>query len=352
MTTPPSASLKLETEPALDLSAESRNRIPGDLVYKATADLPDHQRNAIRRLHAHYAENNLSLQEVGALISRSPATIGLIFRGKYEAKLDDTVSEIEAYFELEDRRAQGRKLPFIPTRLSERIWKICDGAFEFQRMAFIVGDGQVGKTEACEQYAAKNPGRTVYTRMPSDGLRSHFIIRAAQQLRIPSGAKTAAVAERIIAAFDSRMLWIIDEVHHCLKESRGYQRLETIEFIREVFDLRKCGVVLIANSSFQKALHGPMEKFFQQTVRRGMYAYNVPHLPTSQDLAAFAAAYGLPPAAGPALEVQTEVIQKQALGKWLTLLRIASKMAAQKKQKLNWSHVQIARDGIAHLEGR
>lgn len=339
---------------ALQAGSEEKNRIPGDVVNKATAELPDEQRAAIRRLHAYYAEHNLSLAETAELIGRSGATVGLIFRGKYEAKVDDVVGSIVRFFDLEDRRAQGRKLQFIHTKLSDHIWQICDSALELQRMAFVVGDGQVGKSESLLQYQiSHNHGSTIYTRMPSDGHRSHFLIRVAKQLRISPAMKTAVLAERIMESFDSRMLWIVDEVHHCIKDTRSNQRLETIEFIREVFDLRKCGVVLCANSVLRESMNeGALSKFFEQTKRRRLVVFDVPGVPSREDLNTFSGSYGLPASKDKARELETQMVNDEALGMWLTLLRMAAKLAAQRKQKLTWEHVLNAHQGLKHLEGR
>lgn len=40
----------------------------------------------------------------------------------------------------------------------------------------------------------------------------------------------------------------------------------------------------------------------------------------------------------------------EALGMWLTLLRMAGKIAAQRKAKLEWAHVLSAHAGLVQLE--
>ena len=127
------------------IAMRTANKIAGDVVNKATAELPDNQRSAIRRLHAYYVEHDLSLEETSRLIGKTGAVASLIFRGKYDAGLSSVVKEIEDFFELLDKRAQGRKLEFIKTDLTEQIWKVCDASVEFQKIAFIFGDMQIGK---------------------------------------------------------------------------------------------------------------------------------------------------------------------------------------------------------------
>ena len=342
----PESAESLRTNPAT-------NRIPGDIVNKATANLPDNQRSAIRRLHAHYAINDLSLAETGELIGRSAATIGLIFRGKYEAKLDDVVGAITRFFDLEDRRTHARKLQFISTRLTERIWQICDSALELQRVAFLFGESQIGKTEALHAYAeSHNHGSTIYVSVPTGGFLSHFIARLADALRISSRMKQGELRQRIIQAFDSRMLLIVDEAHQCISQTNSIARLQTIEFIREIFDQRHCGLVICATKVFKEAMErGTVEKLLRQVKRRRLCAAVLPDRPTQEDLNTFAAAYGLPPSTGKAREIEAEIVNDEALGMWLSILRNAAKLSSQKKQKIEWAHVLTARLALRHLEG-
>jgi hypothetical protein len=339
---------------ALAAMAEARQRIPGDIVNKATADLPDNQRSAIRRFHAHYIENDLSIEEAAKLIRLSGSTLSLVLRGKYNASLDNVVAEIDAFFDLQEKRSQGRKLQFIPTKLTERIWQVCAAALEFQRIAYIFGDSQVGKTEALEAYArTHNHGSTIYVAVPTGGALSHFLVKLAEKLRISAALRETDLRRRIIEAFDDRMLLIVDEAHRCVPQSRFVdRRIQTIEFIREIFDERKCGVVICATKAFQDAMErGALANLLKQTKRRRLCAMHLPDRATREDLNTFAAAYDLAPSSGAARELETRLIDEEALGMWLTVLRMAAKLAAQRKQKLAWAHVLSAWAGLQQLEG-
>ena len=338
---------------AMAAMAEARERIPGDVVNKATAALPDNERSAIRRFHAHYMEQDLTLNEAAKLIYVSSATLSLTFRGKYDGKIANVVTAIERFFELEDRRNQGRKLQFIPTKLTDRIWKVCDAALEFQRCAFVFGDSQIGKSESLAAYATShNHGSTIYLSVPTGGHISHFLCRLADTLRISARLRPAELRQRIIGAFDSRMLLIVDEAHQCIIE-HAYStcRLQTIEFIREIFDQTHCGLVICATKVFQEAMErGALEKLLRQMKRRRLCALNLPDQPTQQDLNTFSAANGLPPSHGEARKLESSMVESEALGMWLTLLRMAAKLASQRKQKLEWSHVITAHTGLLQLE--
>ena len=333
-----------------------RNTIPGDVVNKATADLPDNQRSSIRRFHAHYVEQDLSIAEAAELIHVSPSTLSLILRGKYEAKLDNVVSIIERFFELADKRAAGRKIEFIPTKLTKSIWSVCDAALEFQRIAYIFGESQIGKTESLAAYArSHNHGSTIYVSMPTGGALVHFLAKLCDKLRISSNLRGQDCRRRIIEAFDDRMLLIVDEAHQCIPRPgcRTSASLQSIEFIRELFDERHCGLVICATNVFRDAMErdAGFSRLLAQTRRRRLCALQLPDRPTRDDLNTFAAAYGLPPSDGAARELETTVIDEEALGMWLTVLRMASKISSQRKQKLEWAHVQSAYAGLQQLEG-
>lgn len=329
-------------------------RIPGDIVNRATAELPDNQRSAIRRLHAYYIENNLGLGDLGKLIGYSDATISTLFRGKFEGSVDNVFQAIERFFKLEDERGQSRKLPFIKTDLTNRIWKVCAQALEFQKIAFIFGDYQIGKTEALIAYKeAHNHGSTVYVRMPTGGSLCNFLVALARELRIGTNLSIVRLRERIKAAFDDRMLLIVDEAHACIREhGRSQRSVESIDFIREIFDEKKCGVVICATNIFRDAMNtGNLFQILGQTKRRRLCSLQLPNSPTQDDLNTFAAAYHLPPSSGHARDLEHRLVSDEALGMWLTLLRMGAKIAVKRKEKMNWNHVILAHAGLRDLEG-
>jgi DNA transposition AAA+ family ATPase len=359
----PDGSEALSDAPRFDTAAlpidgrgapKRRMQIPGDQVNKATAELPDDQRSAIRRLHAHAYEGNLNLAEAGELIRYSGETVHKLFHGKYEGNLAAVAEEIERFFRLHDARSQSGRLGFIPTGMSRRIWQVCETALEFQRVAFVFGDTQIGKTEALIAYAkAHNHGQTIYVEVPTGGTLSNFLKALAKALRIDSKLTESILRERIFEAFDDRMLLIVDEAHAVFPEEGGHHRaMRTIKFIRQLHDARKCGVVISATNVFARHLDqaGELNGMLKQFQRRRVVSFKCPAVPAAADLAAFAAAYKLPAATGDALALQAEVIRDEALGMWLCLLRMAAKLAAKRKQALNWRHVRDAHTGLRALE--
>jgi DNA transposition AAA+ family ATPase len=340
---------------AIDAMATARRMvIPGDVVNRATQELPDEMRSAIRGMHAYAVENNLSNAEVGKLLKISDATVSLVFRGKYPGSVANVAKEMEDFLALMAKRNQGRKLQFIRTQLYDKMCGVMDAAREFQKIAFFFGDMQIGKTASLERYTeTHNHGSTVYVRMPTGGALLHFLTALARKLRISEHMNITKLRERIIGAFDDRMLLIVDEAHQCIPESgRSNTPIRTIEFVREIFDEAHCGVILCATNVFRDAMEaGSVERLLKQTRRRRLCAMQLPDRPTRADLNIFAASYDLPPSADASRELESKVIDQEALGMWLTLLRMAAKLAAERRQKLKWDHVHLAYAGVRAMEG-
>jgi hypothetical protein len=331
---------------------EARQRIPGDIVNKATQDLPDNQRSSLRRFHAYYVEHDLSIQEAAKLIEVSSSTISLVFHGRYGAKLDNIVAAINSFFDLLDKRSQSRKLNFIPTKLTKLIWATCDTALEFQKVGFLFSDSQIGKSEALKAYqATHNHGSTIYVEVPTGGCLSDFLVSLAEKLRISPCQRIPLLRRHIINAFDSRMLLIVDEAHRTVDDSASSKAIRTIEFIREIFNASQCAVVICATNAFRDAMEkGSLEKILRQLKRRRVLSPQLGPVPSRDDLNTFAAAYGLPPSSGEARKLETEMVENEALGMWLTLLRMGCKIAAQKKARMDWAHVLSAHKGQQALE--
>lgn len=331
-----------------------RMNISGDEVNRSTADLPDEQRSLIRWLHAHSIENQLSLTALAAAVGLDTSTISRVFHGKYSAGLEGVCQEVARFKKLFEARQLGRKLAFIETELSRRIAKLCDSTLEFQKISFIFGASQTGKTTALKHYQAEhNHGTTIYCRMPTGGVHTHFLEEMAMALRISPKDCERNLRRRIINCFDDRMLLIVDEAHQCVVgHGSAPRRLKALEFIRELYDTSGCGVIICGTPILASEIESGINRgLLQQFVRRRWASLRLPDRPSENDLRAFSAAYHLPAAEGEYAELQRDVVRDEALGMWLTLLRMASKMANGKKQAVTWEIVKRAWVALKRLEG-
>lgn len=330
-------------------------RIPGDVVARATADLPKEERSAIRWLYQHGAERGMTMKELAAKIKRSHNTLYQVFTGRHGAEKASIAKAIIHYQCLAIARSDATKLGFISTTLTKKIWQLCEAALTYQRVAFLWGDPQTGKTTALEEYARQhNHGETIYVSMPVGGYMSHFLAELCTVLKIPLQLREKELRRRIISAFDDQMLLIVDEGHQCFMHSARAEparHVRSLEFIRELHDRTKCGVVISATNTMRDEMdHGRASGILLQLRRRRLAALQLPNTPTDEDLNTFAASYGLPPAEGAAKKLQDDMIAQEALGMWLTLLRMAANRTSRNKIPLTWEEVQKSRHIHSKLE--
>lgn len=334
--------------------------IPGDTVNRATAALPDAERSAIRWLHSHALEQGWGTPEIAAKLRKKngspydPNTIYQIFTGSHTAGKKQIAAEIEKLRATVTARAGTDALHYIETSLTKRIWKVCDNCLIYQRIAFIFGDSQIGKTTALAEYQrTHNHGSTILVRMPAAGKMGDFLRALAAQLRISHRLSTSELKTRIKAAFDDRMILIVDEAHQGMRyrSGRSYST-EPYEFLREIHDERRCGLVIAATNVFREEIEtGRQAGVLEQLSRRRLVALQLPNTPTKADLDTFATAYGLPPATGEAAELQSHTIKDQALGVWLMLLRMTAGRCHRTGKTMTWEDVTHSNDMLRKLEG-
>ena len=335
------------------LADRSLNRIPGYRVFEATKNLPEEQMLAIRWLHAHYYDSGKSLAEIGALIGYDGGNVSKIFHAKYAGDLDAVVAAIARYRKLVEERASINRAPYIETRLYRDIEECCQAALTYQKIVYIYGESQVGKTAALKHYEDKhNHGETIYVEMPPGGGLGAFCQALALRLRMSTDGNTTLLQGNILRSITSRNLLIIDEAARVFQTRvYGKQMLRTLDYIRALHDNTGCAIVLCGTNIFREQMQDrAMEKFLRQFNRRCLLRRQLPDVPSRADLNAFARHYGLDPAGGDALALQKQVVTEHGLGVWLTTLTAAARNATRQKKDMTWDHVIKAHAFFQSLE--
>jgi DNA transposition AAA+ family ATPase len=338
---------------ALGLSERQTNRVPGYKVAEATEGLPDSQRLQIRWLHAYYYDSGRSLAEVGQDIGYDGGNVSKIFVNKYSGDLDAVAAAIKRFREILDLRANANKAPYIRTALYDEIEQACETALAYQKIAYLYGESQVGKTEALKEYTrTHNHGQTIFVTMPVGGSLSHFLAALAAKVRCSNQQRGDVLQLNIMKCFGPSNLLIVDECSRALQSrSYGGSNLRTMDFIRDLHDQSQCGVVLCGTNVFRDQMADKaLGKFLNQFNRRCIVRRQLPDRPRRADLNAFARHYGLDPAGGEAYQLQRAVVAEHGLGVWLTSLRAAAKLAGNKAEKMTWSHVVKAHAFLRRME--
>jgi DNA transposition AAA+ family ATPase len=319
--------------------------IPGDTVFSTTEHLPDDQRAALRWLHAHASEKNMTLAQVASNLRRndgSPYSANTLYKaltGRHGADMDNIARAIADYRKFtEDTQRVDRKR-FHKIRVVQEIFERCELARDYKRFSFIFGEPQIGKTYALEEYTrTHNHGETIYVRLPSGADYTSLLEEFAIALRISPQQKPKEIARRVRRCFSPKMLLILDEAHQLFVN--GIQK-KSVEFIREIYDRCKCGVVLCGTKVLQDEMQrGKHKELLKQLNLRGIgKGVLLPDRPYKSDLTLIAKAFGLTPSEGRAFTIESEVIRTDGLGFWCTILECAEQIAQNRKQKLKWDHV-------------
>lgn len=360
-------------------SSTARFRIPGDVIAKNTADLPDGLRHALKWAAGFCRQRNLSLDEFGSLLVQpgtdktySGDSVYQAFTGRRDqGSLDRFCQAVEVLRRRIDETAS-RASTFIETSLTRDIWRLCQKALRRQKLTFVFGPSQVGKTTALAEYAQRhNHGETVFVRMPTRGSVTELMKELAVRLGISVQCKAVDLRRRIMESFDERTLLIVDECHQALSSRYGDRSLASLEFLREIWDRRRCGLVLCGTDIFRDGLR--THPVLKQLWLRGYRPLQLPAKPTQGQLAEFARSFGLEPAQDKNLTVELvdvgddgeertrrvtrnpvklegEVVSKYGLGRWVGILEDADDLAREKGSRMSWGKVIAAHDQWAGLE--
>lgn len=357
-----------EAAEAIRLQRLSRWGIPTDLVIKATESLDAEVKDAIRWVQRHGVSSGITRAQLAERLLKTNGepydanSLYQVLTGRRNENPGSLQAFAEAVQKLRRRLSESEAITgegFIQTPITKLVWRVCLSALRKHRMAFIFGESQIGKTTAVTEFArCHNHGTTVLVRMPTGGALGRFQGELSGRLGIAQHRRTDDLSRRIFDAFDESMLLVVDEAHQCLYGPTG---ITTLDWIRELHDRRKCGVVIVATEALRQSLNS--HRTLRQLWRRrspGM----VVTLPSSvpQDiLEQFAEAYGLDPAPDRKvtvsyrddfghekkytrnpLELQNELIQDEGLGAWCKLLEDAKDLAEASDGRMGWTKVLIA----------
>lgn len=375
--THPAGSPAIAAEPGRIIRAP-RWGIATDVATKATEALPDDQREALRWLQRYGASSNLSRTEVAERLTKpgggtySADSIYQALTGRRAQQGANLQPLCDAIASLRRRLRETHAEPtdgFVETPITRAIFRLCRAAFTRHHIGFVFGPSQIGKSVAITEYAHRhNHGETQLVRMPTGGSRSAFIAELAERLGLPGRKRDDDTRRRIFDSFDEHTLLIVDEAHQGLMSPTGAGML-TLEFIRELHDRRRCGVVIVATEVLLGALQ--TNKILNQLWRRRKpgAVLNLPTSISEEVLEQFSELRGLPAcpdrtvrvqyedltgqktfAANPS-EIRRQVVNEGGLGSWCKLLEDAEDLAKASGGRVSWGRVLVAYCQARAMEG-
>ncbi|MFC5049211.1 AAA family ATPase [Rubritalea spongiae] len=322
-----------------------------EMIVKATRDLSDTEKKEIRWLFQLAKQSQWTLKQTAERISYSPTVLHKVFKGTYEAKLDSIIKAITQFRSLYEKRQSIERPDFIETSLTKRIFEACDFAIASQSVVFLWGENQIGKTEALEEYQRRNNhGQTIYVRIPAASGILMVVQEIAKAMGISPNSCYTKIRERILRALDDSNTLIIDELHLVFSTYQKGAAVKALEFIRELYDRSKCGLILCGTNVLRdEFMSGEHKKMLAQLLNRGTAHIQLEDKPLPADLEKFFEFYDLGLPTGKAASAVKDIVHYHGLGKFVKTLQAASRLAHKQEKALTWDHFLTTQNALTRL---
>ncbi|BBK22753.1 Mu-like prophage FluMu DNA transposition protein B [Amedibacterium intestinale] len=232
--------------------------------------------NIKERLEAYMKESGLSQAKIAPLIGVSMTALSQYRNGIYKGDVKAVESKIEEYMEtVEEQQAQEEKAQpykavedYIPTSVSEDIYRMIRYAQVNGGIAIAHGDAGIGKTKAAQKYVRENPTQAIYLEMsPVAGTLGNMLRLLARTLKLPESRNkmelTLSIREKLEG---TNKVIIIDEAQH-LKLS-ALEQIRTLADPNSITGTKGVGIVLIGNTEVYSKMKGKQEAQFAQLFSR------------------------------------------------------------------------------------
>jgi len=237
----------------------------------------------------------LSFEQTGRLVDYSGATVSRLFAGKYEGSLEAVVEKIDGFLDLEAEREKMMGDRFIETSVWTRVKNTCDLAIKRNAIVRIVGPSQIGKTFSLEEYARRAKFQCCYMRIPAAPTFKLVVDELCDAVGVNSSLRVEEARPRIAKAIGRNTLLVIDELHELILSGGKSTAMKALEWIREIWDKSKCGLVLCGTSALEDDLiNDPkMKGWLGQLDHRCIRITKLPDAVPMSDIMLAAETYGI-----------------------------------------------------------
>lgn len=343
--------------------------IGGNTVTQCTEHLPEQQRLLLRWLHTHARENRWTWEDLVKAVAFSSTTWYRIWTDKFrypkgEEKagermpIDKQCAAVGRYKKIVEQREAVAQAGFIETTVWKRVEWVCRRAFVRQKIGFIYGESQIGKSTCSREFGRRNNhGQTTVVELPPAAGVQLMTREIARALHVSAATCFEKLIEDCAAALDESKLLIVDEVHRVFTTYQKTSVMRCLDVLRWLHDKTRCGLVLIGTNVFRDELsRGQFSQYLKQLRRRGLIELQLPSVPPREDLDVMAKHFGLDPEQHDSFEcefmvegkkklvsvhseeVMLRIAKSDGFGKYIIRLQDAAELAANKKQALSWEH--------------
>lgn len=312
-------------------------------------------------LHGHSLDHSLTLPQLSRNTGISKATLSQIFSGKYPAEdWTQIIARIVKYRKESDDLIRNADCGFIETTTAKLIFNLCKQALYDNMPSFIYGASHLGKTCALEEFVRRcNSSAIKYLRCRSGMSKTRLarLLGKCCHLRNLDRLSSNDIIDGVVASLNDSSLLILDEFHMCLNTVKPDVSRQLVEFIREIYDLSKCGLVLCSTRVGLAALEdGPNRLVFDQLRRRGILKVVLADVPPVKDINDFSRAYNLPCPHGDELLYVKSLIKTRGLGVFCAYLANARRKIDNHNAKnpddqktLDWDYFLALAKGFESL---
>ncbi|OOH92175.1 transcriptional regulator [Pasteurellaceae bacterium 15-036681] len=223
-------------------------------------------------------EKELDQKAVARLLGVSVATVSLYLKGEYKgvvANIDKKVEEVIGRAKIKEL-IDGYNDGFVRTKQAKRGLAMIDSVHAEGEMGVLYGQAGMGKTQILKQYVKENSSAVLIETDPSCTPKV-LLRRIAKAIGSTETGTNDNLFEGIVNKLTGAdMVLLVDEAE--LLSTRS------LEFIRRIQDLSKCGVVLAGMPRLLVNLKGRKEDL-KQLYSRASVACNLGNEMSNEDLA-------------------------------------------------------------------
>jgi len=286
-------------------------------------------------------------------------TLYQVFRGSYGVYKDgrcsswsSVVQAIRAFKRVEVEEARKKNVGLIETEVKQTVWRCCDAALNDGMVSFIYGRTRIGKSVALQAYQREhNHGQTVYIEMGSGWTRTRFVRELARKFgNGVKATKSWALEDAIFDTLKRSNLLIVDEFHKALTTTGERQSATVLEFIRDIRDRTRCGLVLCATKvGMERFETGANRQTFEQLIGRSIIKAVLPDRPPVRDLNAIARAFDLPLPTGDELRGVKELVGAFGLERLFAYLQKTYALTRKAGEPMTWAAFAKVKNGYLAL---
>lgn len=320
------------SDAAFASSAHSRINIPLNLENWKT--LEDDIQSRLLWFHQHCLDAKMDWDEVCSALNYDRSTVFRVLKGTYEGSWKNVARAIDSYRKLTEDRGTIQKNAFAENGIYQLIDAALNYALANNSITLIVGESRTGKSTCTHVWKERNNhGRSVFVTAPPYGGTKIFLRAIAQAVGVNPSQPIPQMIAAIYRAFNSNRILIIDEAHRLLPGDRRTNPVN-VEIVRDIHDITHCALAFIATERFAAELR-KSEYMFEQVLGRIGMPIRLPKQLRKKDVMPILTQYIPEPSPRLVAEAMRMANELGRLGILVETLRVASRMAAKARLKLN-----------------